>query len=67
MAQGPTKRYRFLTQMYIETYPPGNVLVLGLESRAEGEDEPQKFEVALTKEQALSITEELTKGLDRIR
>ena len=35
MAQGPTKRYRFLTQMYIEIYPPGNVLVLGLESRAE--------------------------------
>ena len=67
MAQGPSKRYRFLTQFYVGAYPPGQVLTIGLEARAEGESEPQKFEAALTREQANAIVEELTRGLDTIR
>lgn len=67
MAQDATNPYRFLTQFFLGAYPPGKVLVLALEARAEGEDEPHRFEVALTEEQATAIVEELTRGLERIR
>ena len=67
MAQEWTKRYRFLTQFYVGAYPPGKVLTIGLEARAEGEDEPRFFEAALTEEQANAIVEELTRGLNRIQ
>ena len=67
MAQGPIKGYRTLTQIYIGAYPPEKILALVMEARGEGEDEPHRFEVALTEEQATAIVEELTRGLERIR